>query len=382
MKTINKLALVLSTLSLCTLFLASCEKKSDDLILSGDCAVVALRLDTIDGVIDNTTKSVSFTLPKNYDPSAMTVTRLAVSDGATCDISEGMVLNMRSARTIRVTNNDALQLWTICAEYVVERVENPKALYMGIESSFQQLNIEEQTACQWMLDHIEGSTYASIADIANGKINLSECRVIWWHLHKDGGIDGRTAFESHAADILNAIARLKGYYRAGGSFLLTRYATYLPAYLGESECFPNNCWGGVEQNAELINDPWSFFATGHTDHPLWQNLVMNEGEDDRIYTCDAGYRITNSTAQYHIGTDWGGYADYAVWRSTTGAKDIAYGGDGAIVAWEYASTAEHGAILCIGSGCYDWYSTASAAEHYHPNIATITSNAINYLMEK
>lgn len=373
--TMKKLLYILSALVVFT----SCQQPREVLDVSGACDVIALRLDTIDGIIDSTSKSIRVMVDKKYNRSLMTVTRLQISEGATCDVEEGEQLNMLTARTLRVTNRDAIQLWKLRVEKIEEKIENPEALYIGLADDYSSLPIEEQTACQWMLDNIPQSTYASLAQIANGDVNLTSCKVIWWHLHKDGGIDGKNAFESHAALVLNAAAKLKGYYQKGGAFFLTRYATYLPYYLGEAERFPNNCWGGNEQTPEIISTPWSFFATGHTDHALFQQLVMDATEPTRIYTCDAGYGITNSTAQYHIGTDWGGYADYDAWRTATGAIDLAYGGDGAVVAWEYEKTAEHGAILCIGSGCYDWYSTVSAAENYHQNVATMTQNAFNYL---
>ena len=109
---------------------------------------------------------------------------------------------------------------------------------------------------------------------------------------------------------------------------------------------------------------------------------MNNDAPDHVYTCDEGYRITNSTAQYHIGADWGGYADRTVFCEKTGAHDIA-GGNDAVVAWEFLRTAEHGAIVCIGSGCYDWYSVAGdeGTQYYHKNIAKITENALNYLKQ-
>lgn len=375
MKTKNIFAVCLS----CLVLLFTACQKSGDLNLIGDCQITALALNDIDGVIDPIAKTIVITVDKDYDRSLMTVTRLEISEGAICDLTIGDELNMLSARTLCVTNNDARQLWQLSVQREIEKVENPKAIYMGLAATFTELNIEEQTACQWLLDNVEGSTYASLAEIANGTVNLKECKVIWWHLHKDGGIDGRGAFESNAPDALTAAARLKGYYQQGGSLFLTRYATYLPAFLGETECFPNNCWGGYEQDAETVNDPWSFFATGLTDHPLYANIITDGVNPECVYTCDAGYRITNSTAQYHIGADWGGYADYDVWRAATGAKPLGFGGDGAIVAWEYERTDAHGGIVCIGSGCYDWYSVASVTENYHKNIAIITENAINYL---
>ena len=109
---------------------------------------------------------------------------------------------------------------------------------------------------------------------------------------------------------------------------------------------------------------------------------MKGDEPNVIYTCDTGYRITNSTAQWHIGSDWGGYADYGVWRAETGGNDLGYGGDGAIVVWEFPANGSRGGILCIGSGCYDWYSVDEVEETYHVNIARMTKNAFNYLMNK
>ena len=168
--------------------------------------------------------------------------------------------------------------------------------------------------------------------------------------------------------------------------LLTRYATNLPSFIGatgdDDWTTPNNCWGGDENSAELCGGPWDFnIYTGQNGHALWQNLIQGD-DPQKVYCTDAGYHITNSTAQYHIGADWGGYADYNAWTTRTGATILGVGGDGAIVAWEYPAHDGKGGIICIGSGCYDWYSytyESGYVENYHKNIAIITQNAINYL---
>ena len=46
---------------------------------------------------------------------------------------------------------------------------------------------------------------------------------------------------------------------------------------------------------------------------------------------------------------------------------MAYGGDGAVVVWEFPATGTKGKILCIGSGCYDWYSVDDVPAFYHNN---------------
>ena len=326
------------------------------------------------GVINEKLHTISVQVPEGTDLAHLTPT-ITVTEGATVTPASGTPCDFTNPVDFTVTYGSASTVYTVS----VKVMGKPKALYAGLAATQQQLNAEEQTACSWLLSTIEGAQYASFADLAAGQIDLSECKVIWWHLHKDGGIDGKGQFEANAAEALLAIDALKAYYNAGGCFLLTRYATYLPAYLGEADCVPNNCWGQNEDNAETINDPWSFSIAGNTDHPVWQNLVMKSDEPERVFTCDKGYRITNSTAQYHIGADWGGYASNSEWRTKTGAVDIAYG-DKAIVAWEYPATATHGGIVCIGSGCYDWYTVAEGVtEYYHDNVAKMTENAINYL---
>ncbi len=328
------------------------------------------------GVINESAHTISVQVPVGTNLASLTPT-ITTTEGATVSPASGVPCDFTNPVDFTVTCNTASYVYKV----TVSEMASPHALYVGIAATQQQLGQEEAAACAWLLSNIEKAAYASFTDLANGSVDLSECKVIWWHLHKDGGIDGKGQFEANAAEALAAVDQLKAYYQAGGNLLLTRYATYLPAYIGEADCVPNNCWGQNEADAETVSNPWSFNIAGKTDHALWQNLVMKPDELESVFTCDAGYRITNSTAQYHIGTDWGGYDDNETWRQKTGAVDIAYG-DKAIVAWEYLPTNEHGAIVCIGSGCYDWYTVATdVASYYHDNVAKITENAINYLMQ-
>lgn len=451
-------------LLLCQVVFAACSDNNvSDLRLNGNCTPMSFALDNFEGAIDATARTIVVRVPETYAVDAMTVTSLALSDGAESDIKNGDRLNLTAPQVLHVTNGDVYLDWTVSVMrdeakiksfkinntytgiideanktitvYVpqglnlasltptveisdnatmtpsggvptdfsqpvkfsvtnntaastytvtVTAIGKPTAVYVGLAPSMDQLNMEEQTACKWMLENISNSLYVSFADIKNNTVDLSECKVIWWHFHKDGGVDGKAAFESAAPEALDAAVRLRDYYNNGGSFLFTRYATNMPAEIGAmpNDACPNNCWGQVETEAETVNDPWSFLITGHTAHPLFQNLIMKDGEPNNVYTCDAGYRITNSTAQWHIGTDWGGYDDYGAWRSKTGGEDLAYGGDGAIVAWEIPAGGAKGKILCIGSGCYDWYSVATVAENYHKNVERLTANAFQYLMNK
>ena len=335
--------------------------------------------DTYVGTINEDTKNIMVYVPASLDIKKLTPT-IAYSENATISPASGIAADFTNPVTYTVNNNTASNTYTV----TVKQIDKPQALYVGLAQSMDELNIEEKTACNWMLQNVPNSFYASFTDIKNGSIDLSDCKVIWWHFHKDGGVDGKSNFEKAAPEALEAIPQLKDFYKNGGSFLFTRYATNMPGELGiaKNGGVPNNCWGQVEADAETCNGPWDFKMKGHADHALYQNLV--KGDDaNSVYTTDTGYHITNSVAQWHIGSDWGGYADYAAWREATGGIDLGYGGDGAIVVWEFPAEGTSGKTLCIGSGCYDWYSVnENYAEKFHKNIAIMTANAFKYLTNK
>lgn len=441
------------------------DDNTSDLRLDGDAWLTALELDgQYSAIIDNTTKSVTVAVPEIFDESAMTVTNIEVSEGATANVKKGDVLNLTYPQVITIINGNAYLDYTVKVKhdearitgfklndkytgiinqedhtisvripsslsltgliptittsdgatvtpasglpvdftspveftatyntattvYTVTVTQNdaPTAVYVGLASSIDQQNIEERTAAEWMLANVPNADYVSFNDVLAGTVDLSECEIMWWHLHIDGGIDTMDKFDNAAPDALNALVKIKDLYNNGMSLLLTRYGTYYAAKVGATldGANPNNCWGGSEAYPEITGGAWSFFTNGKGDHPVYKDLVMGD-DANAIFTCDTGYGITNTTAQWHIGTDWGDYADYDTWRNNHGGVDLGYGGDGAIVVWEYPAADGHGGIFCIGSGCYDWYAEGVdvSNDKYHVNVAKMTENAIKYLTGK
>jgi hypothetical protein len=338
---------------------------------------------TYAGSIDEATKTITVYIPASEGITSLTPT-IAISDNATINPSSGVALDFSQPVVYNVENNSAKSAYTVN----VIATEKPKALFVGSAANLNDLDPEAKAACQWMLSNVEGSLYVSFADLQNGNADLSECKVIWWHYHVDGGVDGHDIFQAKATDALAAKNEIRSFYENGGALFLTRYATNLPSFIGvtgdDEWTTPNNCWGQNEDAAELCGGPWDFkIYSGMNSHPLWQNLVQGD-DPNSVYCTDAGYHITNSTAQYHIGTDWGGYDDYDAWTSRTGATILGVGGDGAIVAWEYPAHDNKGGIICISSGCYDWYSYKyedGYTENFHKNIEIITKNAFNHLLK-
>ena len=337
--------------------------------------------DIYTGAIDQNAKTITVYVPASVGLTALVPT-IVNSQNAVVTPGSGVPQDFTQPVTYTVTNNSAQSIYTV----TVIAIDKPAALFLGSAATMSELDPEAKCACEWMLGNIPNSLYASFADLRAGTIDLSACKVIWWHWHVDGGVDGHDAFVAKATDALNTKNELRAFYENGGALFLTRYATNLPSFIGvtgdDEWTTPNNCWGQNEDAAELCGGPWSFrIFDGQSSHPLWQGLIQGDNAGE-VYCTDAGYHITNSTAQYHIGTDWGGYSDHAAWEARTGGKVLGVGGDGAVVAWEYPATDSKGSVICIGSGCYDWYSytfEAGYTENFHKNIATITQNAINYL---
>jgi hypothetical protein len=337
--------------------------------------------DLYTGTINQAAKTITVYVPATVELTGMVPTILLSTNAGVAPAS-GVPQDFSQPVTYTVRNNSAEATYTV----TVVAIDKPAALFVGSAASMSELDPEAKAACEWMLGNVAGSLYASFADLRAGTLDLSDCKVVWWHWHHSPAVDGHDDFVTKGADALDTKNQLRSFYENGGALLLTRYATNLPSFIGatgdDEWTTPNNCWGDEENNAEVCGSPWDFrIFDGQADHPLWSNLIQGD-EAGRVYCTDAGYHITNSTAQYHIGTDWGGYANYDAWTTRTGGRILGVGGDGAIVAWEYPAHDGKGGIVCIGSGCYDWYSNAfepGYAENFHKNIATITQNAINYL---
>ena len=363
----------------------ACSDDAEKFNLNGDCLVEKVVLDEYEGVIDHAERTITVTVPETYSKAAMKVNTLKLSGGAVCDIREGEVLNMEAAVVLHVVNGDVFMDWTLIARNFKPAIK-PAALFVGSAYSKDELDMEAQAACEWMTANVPNAFYASFEDIANGTADLSECKLIWWHWHDDHGVDGHDGFLAKGTDALNVKNQLKAFRENGGALLLTRYATHLPTFIGvtgdDEWTMPNNCWGDPEMNSFDCGGAWAFdIYAGQEAHPMWEGLV-NDGFEGKVPLTDAGYYVSNSVAQYHIGSDWGGYANYEAWVDRTGGNILGVGGDLAIVAWEYPASDDRGGIVCIGYGGYDWYSFKygpSYSEHYHKNVEIITKNAIDYL---
>ena len=330
--------------------------------------------DTYVGKVDQLSKTISVVVPLTVDITQLKGT-FTGSDGVTVTPASGSIQDFTNPVTYTATYRSAVTSYVVT---VTQGNVIPTA-FIGTASSVSQLTSpEEKAAAQWMMDNISMSEYISFKDVVDGKVDLGKYAAIWWHFHADNGDNPPLPDDAKAA-----VEKFKVYYQNGGNLLLTRYATFYikDLSIAKDERVPNNSWGRSEDSPEVVDGAWSFPIVGNESHPLFQDLRWKDGDKTRVYTFDAGYATTNSTAQWHIGTDWGGYEDLNAWRSLTGGIDVACGDDGAVIIAEFEPRANSGRTICIGSGCYDWYGKGvdASADYYHYNVEQMTLNAINYL---
>lgn len=192
------------------------------------------------GIIDEENHSIVVRIPTSADITSLIPT-IETTEGATVSPASGQAVDFTNPVEFTVTYQSATTVYVVS----VVQSDSPSAVYVGLASSIDELNPEEKEAANWMLKNIPNAQYLSFDDIRADRVKLDECKVIWWHLHIDGGIDSMTKFEAAAPGAVQAVSKIKEFYENGGSLLLTRFATFYAAQLGITKDgnAPNNCWG-------------------------------------------------------------------------------------------------------------------------------------------
>ena len=124
--------------------------------------------DLYTGIIDEGARTISVYVPEALNLSSLVPT-FTLSDNATASIVSGVAISFAKPVQITVTNNTATTTYTV----TVTKIGKPEVVFVGLAQSMDQLNIEELTACRWMLANVPNSLYVSFADIKNKNIDLS-----------------------------------------------------------------------------------------------------------------------------------------------------------------------------------------------------------------
>lgn len=343
-----------------------------------DASIARFKVAGVPGIISSDNQ-ITIYISADQDIHAL-MTSATLSQDATIEPKVNTLTDFSHPVTYTVTDGYAKRQYVV----TVKPISNPEVLYVSPEDGMDMLAPEELKACQTLLEQVP-SLYASFRQLREGRIDVSKCKVIWWHGHNDEPVRNAKAFEDWAAEAVASKKFLEEYLSNGGSIFLSRFATYLPAYLTigsdlPSNIVPNNCFGDPESKSWAIDGEWGFAA--FCPHPIY-NGVLNA--DNNVQLLAKGYLVSNSVAQWAVGPKKEGgeweIKDLTDFTIKTGATAIGVNGDGYPVAWEWARTAEHGGILCIGSGAFDFYSPAEVYDSPHENVDKLVLNIINYLKQ-
>ncbi|OKS84519.1 DUF4960 domain-containing protein [Mucilaginibacter polytrichastri] len=349
---------------------------------SVETAFRAFKIDTVSGVINDISHTITVTVPPGTSVSHIAPS-ITLSPGLTISPAIGTPQDFTQPVKYTVTSSVTSVAYTVNVT-VLNAI--PYIAYIGTAPNRSGItNPDEKAAADWLFTNYTHAEYVSFDQINSGAVNLSKYKVIWWHYDSGQSLPDI----SNWANVLTA---LKAYYAAGGNFFLTTYAVqYLPS-LGiiPQGKGPNNVFGDASPGIDTNND-WGISFNGNASNPLFQGLTLSPSNPTTAYLLGKGTERENHTAQWKV-SDWGGYTNTAGWQAQTGGIALASTDgsttDNTVNIAEFLSKNNSGKTLVINLGAYDWFNepdpnsnTPSIANPYKPNIIKLTQNAIGILTQ-
>ncbi len=325
------------------------------------------------GTIDNLARTIQCFVPKDADVTAMQVA-FTVNEGTTVTPESGSLLDFSQPVKFTATQRTAVIEYTVTVVQD-DMSQEPKA-FIGNASSLEGLGDEAKAACKWLLENVPNTRYISIQDIIDGRVKLSDFKMIWCHFD----------WTDWPGQLWDSRDQFNSYWLRGGAILASRDgARYINDVwrIARDQQSPNNMFGG--DSSETLNDDLGFTITGHESHPLYEGLTADE--NNRIILLAKGCSNTNRTLQW--GVDWDPYGSMAGWEERTGAKALASGHDYDInrvtiaefEPYEALKGFTSGRVLTIGTPAYEWYDRNGVDNPYRQNMIQMTKNAINLLCQ-
>lgn len=325
------------------------------------------------GTIDNLTRTIQCFVPKDADVTAMQVA-FTVNEGTNVTPESGSLLDFSQPVKFTATQRTAVIEYTVTVVQD-DMSQEPKA-FIGNASSLEGLGDEAKAACKWMLENVPNTRYISIQDIIDGRVKLSDFKMIWCHFD----------WTDWPGQLWDSRDQFNSYWLRGGAILASRDgARYINDVwrIARDQQSPNNMFGG--DSSETLTDDLGFTITGHESHPLYEGLPVDE--NNRIILLAKGCSNTNRTLQW--GVDWDPYGSMTGWEERTGAKALASGHDYDInrvtiaefEPYEALKGFTSGRVLTIGTPAYEWYDRNGVDNPYRQNMIQMTKNAINLLCQ-
>ena len=337
--------------------------------------ISSLTLNSIfNGIIDEETATIKVYVTTNTNLSNIVVD-YEVSAGTTVSIENNSVVDFSGNNVkITATYKTAVKEYTVQIEKTDLSVE-PKA-FVGIANTVSELNDETRAAAEWMLRNIPNTKYISLNEIKDGKVRLTDYKMIWCHWDWNGIGD----WPSAAYDTKD---KIREYWNAGGNIFASREAMrYVKTDMwgvSSMNAEPNNMWGGEYTETTLTED-LGFSIKTYDEHEIYNEVQVDGSNGDKIvYLRESGCTTTGRALQW--GVDWDPYLSMAGWKNQTAATPLASGiGNydvNRVCLAQYGSKPS-GTVITFGASGYEWKG-ANDNNSYFPNMEKLTMNIINYL---
>lgn len=345
---------------------------------------------TIEGVINEKTKTIKVVVPDGTDLSKLNPS-IDLPPGAV--ITPAITSNMDFRNPIEFTVVNG----SIYTKYTISVTEKFYIAFLGTALNVNSINgDDEKAAADWFFKNYDNAEYVSFEAIKNGSIDLKKYRLLWWYFD-----EGRN-LPQIATDptVLNAI---KDYYKGGRNLLLNSHAC---AYFWDLGRMENSPYGRVIGDGPGFEngDTWAIGANigAHnvTNHPIYKGVSFNQDPDgynwvpvigpgwreDHNYVLDnipgsLGLGPNNNEAAYEEFTSrhnaewlgvWGGIRDY--WM--VGIMELK------------PTQVYKGRAIFIGIGGFEFNQNKQGTINpngvniYQSNINKISKNSIDYLSLK
>lgn len=345
---------------------------------------------TIEGVINEKTKTIKVVVPDGTDLSKLNPS-IDLPPGAVMTPAITSNMDFRNPIEFTVVNG------SIYTKYTISVTEKFYIAFLGTALNVNSINgDDEKAAADWFFKNYDNAEYVSFEAIKNGSIDLKKYRLLWWYFD-----EGRN-LPQIATDptVLNAI---KDYYKGGRNLLLNSHAC---AYFWDLGRMENSPYGRVIGDGPGFEngDTWAIGANigAHnvTNHPIYKGVSFNQDPDgynwvpvigpgwreDHNYVLDnipgsLGLGPNNNEAAYEEFTSrhnaewlgvWGGIRDY--WM--VGIMELK------------PTQVYKGRAIFIGIGGFEFNQNKQGTINpngvniYQSNINKISKNSIDYLSLK
>lgn len=397
------LFLTLSVVITASLFLASCKKSGPSPAPSIEAFTFVSPI-SADGIIDQSAKTITISVPYGTDLSSVTVKVVGTAGAAySPDINSPIDFSSLSV-TISITKGGNT------VQYTVKVVIGPNPLQLILIGEAPTIggitNPEIENAYQWALEtYKDKAKYICFDSLTSAELKVA--KVIWFHYDTT---NHNKVMPANAINPAN-LKKITDWYKAGGNLLLTTHASLYLVNLGRipADLAPNA--GGDSWIANPNPDNWgmsfiesgdSLFDAGNSQSPLFTGLTLSTvtfspAPPYKIFwLLDGGLKRDNGALwdfnQLQILKD--SVPDPApidarknmfekltnsVVRGSFEWDPAANGIElGTLVEFKPTNTYK-GTAVVISCGAYEWYQSDGRTNQWRSNITTLTSNAIKYL---